>query len=301
MPTSQSTATRPRTAKSARVMNCGCPHGRIWANSLTIRLTNTSKTEKPHTAKNRVGFPINWKEGFFMARKSPKKSPKKTTKKATKQTRRKSTLGQYGIKKSGRWGKLSAAERAEMNIEKGLYFSSKITRQMEKDLAALLKQTAKETNAKLKALRDYAEKTGRKSPSMFIEDIKTPKEVDLAIKEIIRAKFFNDEETSTVEGTERFFDEAGDDVDDIFDNIENPENDDFVESMKWYDHDRWTIMRRIMQVYPNMTQSEVLDMIDEFENSGMSNDDITQVIIDSLVDMQEKSDNFNNSAHSFGE
>lgn len=203
------------------------------------------------------------------------------------------TSGQYGVKRSGKYGKLSPAERAELNIQKGLYDNPEtVTKQMQKDLDALLKETQKTVNAKIDALQKYADETGRESPSL-IPKIEFPKDTQEKIKEIARGKIFDAEETSTVEGTAEFFDNVGDDIDDIFDDLED-------ESIS-RETDRWTIMRRIIQLHPEYTQSEILDMIDEIMSYGfdLTTDDITNMILEYIGDSDRKASDFENKAKQF--
>ena len=209
------------------------------------------------------------------------------------------TAGQYGVKRSGKFGKLSPAERAELNIQKGLYDDpAKVTKQMKKDLDALLKETRKNVNDKLKALQEYADKTGRVSPSM-IPKIETPDDIQRKIEEIARGKIFEGEETSTVDGTKDFFDAVGDDVDELFDDIDDiPEygRGDGTQVV-----DRWNILRRIIQLYPEYTQSEILDMVDYLVGISnlLDNDEITEIIINQIESDNSRRQNFENSARHF--
>lgn len=211
------------------------------------------------------------------------------------------TSGQYGVKRSGKYGKLSPAERAELNIQKGLYDNPEtVTKQMQKDLDALLKETQKTVNAKIDALQKYADETGRESPSL-IPKIEFPKDTQEKIKEIARGKIFDAEETSTVEGTAEFFDNVGDDIDNIFDDIEdNDEWEKLLENLA-RENDRWTIMRRIIQLHPEYTQSEILDMIDEIMSYGfnLTTDDITNMILEYIGDSDKKASDFENKAKQF--
>ena len=207
------------------------------------------------------------------------------------------SAGQYGIKRNGKFGKLSAAERAELNIQKGLYDNpEKITKQMQKDLDALLKETRESVNQKLKALQKYAEQTGRESPSM-IPKIETPKDIQGKIREIARGKIFETEETSTVEGTENFFENVGDDVDEIFEDIES----EYTDAGEPPIIDRWAIMRRITQLYPEYTQSEILDMVDYLVGTSnlLDNDDITHIIIEHIEKEGRRKSDFENTARKF--
>lgn len=201
----------------------------------------------------------------------------------------KSRLGTYGIKRSGKWGKLSAVERAEWNFKRGNYFKSdsSITKRMRSDLVELLKETRKRVNSKLDALRKYKEETGNDSPSLewMKDDIKMTTDLDEILLELARARNFEQQSTSTVEGTEKFFDE----VDPRFD-----------EATRFATiHDRWTIARRIIALYPMYTISEVLDMIDaEMEaNKELTVDEITSNILESLKDYWGAANDFENGAH----
>lgn len=196
--------------------------------------------------------------------------------------------GQYGIKRTGKFGKLSSAERAEMNIQRGLYDDSKkVTAQMQKDLDNLFKEIRKQVNTQLSQLREYEKETGRKSPSLMTDIYTNPKTNEKKILEILRGKEFLQEETSTVQGTKDFFDELEKD------NIEIP---DEVAKQE----DRWTIFRRLADLYPNYSQSELLDMIDEYilENA-FSVDQITEMILAKLESQKEDINDFEENAKNF--
>lgn len=201
----------------------------------------------------------------------------------------KSRLGTYGIKRSGKWGKLSAVERAEWNFKRGNYFKrdSSITKRMRSDLVELLKETRKRVNSKLDDLRKYQEETGNDSPSLM-DDIKITTDIDEILLELARARNFELQSTSTVEGTKKFFDE----VDPRFDEATRDKRFATV-------HDRWRIARRILALYPMYTISEVLDMIDaEMEaNKELTADEITSRILEMLKDEWGSANDFEKGAH----
>lgn len=193
--------------------------------------------------------------------------------------------GQYGIKRSGKFGKLSAAERAEMNLQRGLYDDGKkVTAQMQKDLDTLFKEIRNKTNSQLAQLRQYEEKTGRSSPSLMTDIYTNPKTNEQKILEILRGKSFLEDETSTVEGTEQFFEELGQD---------EIGNDIPVEI------DRWKIMRRIRDLFPTKSQSEILDTIDELSGFGLDDDEITQIIMESYNSEQKRTAEFDKNSKEF--
>lgn len=199
-----------------------------------------------------------------------------------------SQSGQYGIKRSGKFGKLSSAERAEMNIQRGLYDDSKKdTAQMQKDLDNLFKEIRKQVNSQLAQLREYEKETGRKSPSMITDIYTNPKTNEQKILEILRGKEFLQEETSTVQGTKDFFDELESEDIEIPDEIAKQE-------------DRWTIFRRLAELYPNYSQSELLDMIDEYmAENAFSVEQITEMMIAKLESQKEDINDFEENAKNF--
>ena len=196
--------------------------------------------------------------------------------------------GQYGIKRNGKFGRLSSVERAEMNIQRGLYDESKkVTAQMQKDLDNLFKEIIKQVNTQLAQLREYEKETGRKSPSMMIDIYTNPKTNEQKILEILRGKEFLQEETSTVQGTKDFFDELENSGAEIPDEV--AEHDD-----------RWTILRRLADLYPNYSQSELLDMIDEYmAENAFSVDQITEMILTKLESQKEDINDFEENAKKF--
>ena len=196
--------------------------------------------------------------------------------------------GQYGVKRSGKFGKLSSAERAEMNIQRGLYDDSKkVTAQMQKDLDNLFKEIRKQVNSQLAQLREYEKETGRKSPSMMTDIYTKPKTNDQKILEILRGKEFLQEETSTAQGTENFFDELESEDIEIPDEVAKQE-------------DRWTIFRRLAELYPNYSQSELLDMIDEYmAENAFSVEQITEMMLAKLESQKEDINDFEENAKRF--
>lgn len=196
--------------------------------------------------------------------------------------------GQYGIKRSGKFGKLSSAERAEMNIQRGLYDDSrKVTAQMQKDLDNLFKEIRKQVNSQLAQLRQYEQETGRKSPSMMADIYTNPKTNEKKILEILRGKEFLQEETSAVQGTKDFFDELEKDDIEIPDEVAKQE-------------DRWTIFRRLTDLYPNYSQSELLDMIDEYmSENAFTVDQITEMLLAKLESQKEDINDFEENAKNF--
>lgn len=207
------------------------------------------------------------------------------------------TSGQYGIKRSGKWGKLSSVERAELNIQKGLYDNPrKITAQMKKDLDNLLKETAKRVNESLFALREYEKATGRQSPSIM-PDIEYPKDIQDKIAEITRGIVFENEETSTVSGTEEFFDTVGDDFEDFFEDVDFQTGGEYKSKP-----DRDRIIRRILDMMPEKSSSEVADMVDYviYSTGGiMDDDEITIAVVEMLQGETKRRNNFEQNAETF--
>lgn len=196
--------------------------------------------------------------------------------------------GQYGIKRNGKFGRLSSAERAEMNIQRGLYNESKkVTAQMQKDLDNLFREIRKQVNSQLAQLREYEKETGRQSPSIMTDIYTNPKTNDQKMLEILRGKEFLQEETSTVQGTKDFFDE-----------LEN-EDIEIPDEIAKHD-DRWTIFRRLAELYPNYSQSELLDMIDEYMvENAFSVDQITEMMLAKLESQKEDINDFEENAKRF--
>lgn len=196
--------------------------------------------------------------------------------------------GQYGIKRNGKFGRLSSAERAEMNIQRGLYDESKkVTAQMQKDLDNLFKEIRNEVNKRLAQLRQYEQETGRQSPSMMTDIYTNPKTNEKKILEILRGKEFLQEETSTVQGTKDFFDELENSGAEIPDEVAKHD-------------DRWTIFRRLADLYPNYSQSELLDMIDEYmAENAFTVDQITEMILAKLESQKEDINDFEENAKNF--
>lgn len=196
--------------------------------------------------------------------------------------------GQYGIKRTGKFGRLSSAERAEMNIQRGLYDESKkVTAQMQKDLDNLFKEIRNQVNSQLAQLREYEKETGRKSPSLMTDIYTNPKTNEQKMLEILRGKEFLQEETSTIEGTKDFFDELEKDDIEIPDEVAKQE-------------DRWTIFRRLADLYPNYSQSELLDMIDEYmAENAFSVDQITEMMLAKLESQKEDLNDFEENAKNF--
>lgn len=196
--------------------------------------------------------------------------------------------GQYGVKRSGKFGRLSSVERAEMNLQRGLYDDSKkVTSQMQKDLDNLFKEIRNQVNSQLAQLREYEKETGRKSPSLMPDIDKNLKTNEKKILEILRGKEFLQEETSTVQGTKDFFDELEKDDIEIPDEVAKQD-------------DRWTIFRRIADLYPNYPQSELLDIIDEYiVENAFTVDQITEMIIARLESQKEDLKDFEENAKNF--
>lgn len=201
------------------------------------------------------------------------------------------TSGQYGVKRSGKFGKLSAAERAEMNLQRGLYDDGKkITKQMQKDLDALFREIRKKTNSQLAQLRQYEQETGRASPSLMTDIYTRPKTNEQKILEIVRGKSFLDEETSTVEGTKNYFDFVGDDLDDFIESIDN-------ESI-----DRDKVIRRILDLHPEKASSEIADTVDYYIQNAdglLSEDELTIFILETIKNEMNNKTNFDNNAKEF--
>lgn len=196
------------------------------------------------------------------------------------------TSGQYGVKRSGKWGKLTSSERAELDIQRGVYSGQgSVTSQQMHRLDKLLREIKEETNKRLAALRDYAEETGRFSPSIM-PDIETPLSIDEKLQEIARGKLFLQEETSTVSGTESFFDEM---------------EMDFSGETEKEAIDRWRIVRRILDMYPSKSISEILDYIDYLSenNPEMTEDEIAVRILEGLQAEQDRTADFEKRAKKF--
>ena len=201
------------------------------------------------------------------------------------------TSGQYGIKRSGKFGKLSAAERAEMNLQRGLYDDGKkITARMQKDLDTLFKEIRRKTNKQLAQLRQYEQETGRKSPSLMTDIYTRPKTNEQKILEILRGKSFLEEETSTVEGTKDYFDFVGDDLDEFFEEFENA------------NIDRDKIIRRILDLHPEKSSSEVADIVDYYIEKAdglLSEDELTIFILEIIENESINKNNFDKNSKEF--
>lgn len=200
--------------------------------------------------------------------------------------------GQYGIKRSGKFGKLSAAERAEMNLQRGLYDDGKkVTAQMQKDLDALFKEIRNKTNAQLAQLRQYEQETGRSSPSLMTDIYTNPKTNEQKILEILRGKSFLEDETSTVEGTKDYFDFVGDDLDDFLDEIDETGG-----------IDRDKVIRRILDLHPEKSSSEIADTVDYYIQNAdglLSEDELTIFILETIENETNSKTNFDKNSKEF--
>lgn len=183
--------------------------------------------------------------------------------------------GEYGIKFSGKWGKLNAAERVHRDLIKGI-FDTKNTKDIPtkalKDLKAVVKSMGKAVNEKYKKLKD----AGLTTPATLnIEEQGgeiSSKSDDLSdlIGEYIRAKEFLDDETSTEDGAEEF------------------EKDVAV------DADKWTILRRLAKIDPRIKidksyGSQVLHEIEMYISESVYDiDEITDIMIGRLDAIMEE-------------
>lgn len=115
------------------------------------------------------------------------------------------TSGQYGLKPSGRWGKLNEYEHKMRDRE-----PANPDELDEKALRDMLRPIARRVNRNAKALRDYERATGHRSPAL--DDLENSggnisirgTRQDL-MNELIRAQIFENDPTHTVSGTKKFF------------------------------------------------------------------------------------------------
>lgn len=183
--------------------------------------------------------------------------------------------GTYGFKSSGKWGKLNAAELAEKIMNEG-FSPPHMDKSQKKSLNDFYKKMATETNEKIERLRVYLEQSGNKSKAY--DDImqsggkipeQTPKAFDEMRIQLKRMQFFDDDETSTPEGVESFYDEF---------------NEQFADTEDIPDlSQRWAYFRRLERYNPAII--EQLGGISETLNkivAQMMNGNIDKWIIDTL-------------------
>lgn len=194
--------------------------------------------------------------------------------------------GEYGVKFSGKWGKLNAAERTHRNLMQGIFNTKNvkdISSKAIKDLKSVLKSMGKAVNEKFKSLKN----AGLTTPATLnLEEsggeIST-KSDDLSdlIGEYIRAKDFLDDETSTEEGAEEFEKEVA------------------------HDADKWTILRRLAKIDPRIKidtsyGSQVLHEIEMYIAEGQYDiNEITDIMIGRLDDIARKRENSKNNMNKF--
>lgn len=183
--------------------------------------------------------------------------------------------GEYGMKFSGKWGKLNAAERVHRDLIKGIFDTKNIKdipSKALKDLKSVVKSMGKAVNEKYKKLKD----AGLTTPATLnIEEQGgeiSSRSDDLSdlIGEYIRAKEFLEDETSTEEGYELFAKEIA------------------------VDADKWTILRRLEKIDSRLTinrgyASQTLHEIEMY--IGLSRYDIneiTDIMIERLSDIYEE-------------
>ena len=185
-----------------------------------------------------------------------------------------SNKGEYGIKFSGRRGRLNAAERAHRRLMQGIYNKkdvSKISKDEIKDLKALVKMMAQEVSGRYDAIID----AGIKSPATIeLEETggkinyKTNDPFDL-LTEYNRAKSFLDDETSTPEGAEEFNKEVAADA------------------------DKWIILKRLKEIDKTLQvnkgyASAVLHEIEAYiQEQRYTIDEITSMMMDRLQTIKD--------------
>ena len=186
--------------------------------------------------------------------------------------------GEYGMKFSGKWGKLNAAERVHRDLIKGIFDTKNIkdipTKAL-KGLKSVVKSMGKAVNEKYKKLKD----AGLTTPATLnIEEQGgeiSSKSDDLSdlIGEYIRAKEFLDDETSTEEGAEEFNKNVANDL------------------------DKWTILRRLAKIDPRIKidktyGSQFLHEIEMYiADRAYDINEITDMMIGRMNDIAEEREN----------
>lgn len=175
----------------------------------------------------------------------------------------------YGLKFSGKWGKLNAAERGHLNLMQGIY--------NKKDVKKISKSEIKDLKALVKVI---AEAVAGRYDAIMAEGLQTPATMDLEesggyinyesddpfdlLTEYNRGKSFLDDETSTTEGAEEFNKEVA------------------------VDADKWTILKRLKDIDPTLQvnkgyASMVLHEIEFIiQEQRYTVDEITAMMIDRL-------------------
>lgn len=184
--------------------------------------------------------------------------------------------GTYGFKASGKWGKLNAAELAEKIMNEG-FNPPHMDKSQKKALDEFYKKMAQETNEKIERLRVYLEQSGNRSSAY--DDImqsggripeKTPKTFDEMRIQLKRMQFFDDDETSTPDGVESFYndfeEQFSDDIDDIPDLSK-----------------KWTYLRRLQKYNPAIIEQlgGISETLNEIETQ-MINNNIDEWIVETL-------------------
>lgn len=202
-----------------------------------------------------------------------------------------------GIKKSGKFGVLSASEIVDKMIVEGFrpnmdFVSPSVKRGIEREY----KKRAKQTNKKIKTLEKYLKKTGHHSQSY--EDLQESggrikekvKDFEEMQRELYRMENFNESETSTPDGVEQFYDDFARSWDNEFE-----ENADF--EMPNLD-DKWKYLHRLERYNPAIISSlggisATLDIIENAMLQGWNMDGfITQMITAFEKDDSESKERF---------